>query len=100
MDHALPAGAVALDAAGDVHLAYTFIPAGDRGDFKVAHWKAGFDGVLADRRFLAGDRFIIADITALCGLDFGKISNLRIKPEHAHLSRWHAEVSSRPSAKA
>ena len=58
------------------------------------------DGVLADRRFLAGDRFSIADITALCGLDFGKISNLRIKPEHAHLSRWHAEVSSRPSAKA
>ena len=56
--------------------------------------------VLADREFIAGDHFTIADITAVVGVDFGRISNIRIKPECEHLSRWHKAVSSRPSAKA
>jgi glutathione S-transferase len=61
---------------------------------------AWLDGVLADRPFIAGPRYTIADITALCGIDFGKVSGIRIQPEHKNLARWHAEVSSRPSAKA
>ena len=56
--------------------------------------------VLADREFIAGDRFTIADITTLVGLDFGRISNIRVKPEHEHLSRWYKAVSGRLSAKA
>ena len=59
-----------------------------------------FDGVLAESRFLAGERFSIADITALVGLDFGRVVKIRPAPEHKHLARWHAEVSARPSAKA
>jgi glutathione S-transferase len=58
------------------------------------------DEVLADRPFVAGDRFSIADITALCGIDFGRVIGLRIQPEQKHLSRWHEAVSARPSAKA
>ena len=58
------------------------------------------DTVLAEREFVAGDRFTIADITALCGIDFGRVSKIRIQPEHTHLARWHAAVSARPSAKA
>ena len=50
--------------------------------------------------FVAGERFTIADITALCGIDFGRVSNIRIAPEQKNLTRWHDEVSSRPSAKA
>ena len=61
---------------------------------------AWLDTVLAEREFIAGDRFTIADITALCGIDFGRVSKIRIQPEHTHLARWHAAVSSRPSAKA
>ena len=61
---------------------------------------AWLDGVLADREFIAGDRYTIADITALCGIDFGRVSKIKIQPEHAHLARWHAAVSARPSAKA
>jgi glutathione S-transferase len=60
-----------------------------------------FDGELAQRPFIAGQRFTVADITALCGIDFGKVSNIRIKPEtHPNLAAWHARVSGRPSAKA
>ncbi|RMF13368.1 MAG: glutathione S-transferase family protein [Candidatus Dadabacteria bacterium] len=55
---------------------------------------------LANREYIAGDRFSIADITALVGIDFGRISNIRIQPEQTHLQRWYDAVSSRPSAKA
>lgn len=56
---------------------------------------------LAQRPYLAGPRFTVADITALCAIDFGKVSNLRIKAEtHPNLAAWHQRVSERPSAKA
>jgi len=56
---------------------------------------------LSQRAYLAGPRFTVADITALCAIDFGKISNLRIKADtHPHLAAWHARVNERPSTKA
>lgn len=59
------------------------------------------DGELGEREYLAGPRFTVADITALCAIDFGKVSNLRINAQtHPHLAAWHARVSSRPSARA
>jgi glutathione S-transferase len=60
---------------------------------------AWIDSELAHREFIAGDRFTIADITALCGIDFGKLSKIRIDPAVTpHLARWHQAVSARPSA--
>ena len=61
---------------------------------------AWLDRELAERSFVAGERFTIADITALCAIDFGRIVDIRIAPEHKHLARWHEAVSARPSAKA
>jgi glutathione S-transferase len=61
---------------------------------------AWLDGELASRRFVAGDKYTVADITALCAIDFGRPSNIRVAPEQKNLTRWHQEVSSRPSAKA
>jgi glutathione S-transferase len=58
------------------------------------------DGFLADRRFIAGERYTIADITALVAVDFAKLIKLRVSPEQKNLARWHEAVSSRPSAKA
>ena len=55
---------------------------------------------LADREFIAGERYSIADITALCGIDFGRVTGQRIAPEHSHLQRWYDRVSTRPSASA
>ena len=59
-----------------------------------------FDRELAGRPFIAGERYTIADITALCALDFGRVVDIRIAPEQKHLARWHEAVSARPSAKA
>ncbi len=61
---------------------------------------AWLDEVLADRAFVAGERFTIADITALCGIDFGRVVKVGIQPDQKHLSRWYEAVSSRPSARA
>jgi glutathione S-transferase len=58
------------------------------------------DSELAGRRFVAGDQFTIADITALVAIDFGRLSNIRIQPGQNNLGRWYQEVSARPSAKA
>jgi glutathione S-transferase len=58
------------------------------------------DTVLADREFIAGPRYTIADITALIGIDFGRTTGIRIQENQKNLARWHQAVSSRPSAKA
>lgn len=59
------------------------------------------DRELATRAYFANDRFSVADITAMCAIDFGKVSNLRIDgAKHPHLKAWHERVSARPSAKA
>ncbi|HVA82256.1 MAG TPA: glutathione S-transferase [Candidatus Binataceae bacterium] len=55
---------------------------------------------LAKREFIAGNRYTIADITALIGIDFGRTTGIKITPEQKNLQRWHDAVSSRPSAKA
>jgi glutathione S-transferase len=60
-----------------------------------------FDQELASRRFVALDRFTIADITTLCALDFGKLSDLRVRGDaHPHLKRWYDAMYERPSARA
>ncbi len=65
--------------------------------FKRLEW---IDSELADRQFVAGDRYTIADITLLVGIDFGRVSKIAIQPDQKNLTRWYDEVSSRPSAKA
>ena len=59
------------------------------------------DGWLADREFLAGERISIADITALCTIDFAtKLVDLKPDAQFEQLWRWHAAMSARPSADA
>lgn len=68
---------------------------------QVATRFAWLDRELASREFFAGNRFTVADITALCAIDFGKVVQIRVEPaEHPHLAAWHARISARPSAKA
>jgi glutathione S-transferase len=55
---------------------------------------------LAKHRFVAGDRFSVADITALVAVDFLKPAKLAMPDDLASVKRWHAEVSARPSASA
>jgi len=59
------------------------------------------DNELSKRTYMAGDRFTVADITALCAIDFGRVAKVRLDPDkHSNLVKWHALVSERPSTKA
>jgi glutathione S-transferase len=67
---------------------------------RVMEFLALLDRELKDRKFIAGDRYTVADITGLVGVDFMKPAKLAVPDAMANLKRWHAEVSARPSAKA
>lgn len=58
------------------------------------------DDELCRRPFVAGESFSVADITALCAIDFANAVGIETPPGLEHLARWHATVSSRPSASA
>ena len=67
---------------------------------KFRETAAWFNTVLARQPYLAGERFTIADITALCALDFGR-GLLKYKPADeglVHLAAWRERVGQRPSA--
>ncbi|PZU88989.1 MAG: glutathione S-transferase [Chelatococcus sp.] len=52
---------------------------------------------LAGNRFLCGDRFTVADITAGIAIDFMKPARLSLPEDFPHIRRWHGEVSGRSS---
>ncbi len=58
------------------------------------------DRRLADHEFLAADRFTIADVVAVVGLDFARLIKYRPPEELTHLARWLAECRARPAATA
>jgi glutathione S-transferase len=58
------------------------------------------DEQLGVNRYVAGDTYSVADITAMVAIDFMKPARVTRPEGLAHLERWYGEVSSRPSAKA
>lgn len=67
---------------------------------RVTQFLELLDTELGKHEFIAGDRFTVADITALCTVDFMKPARLTVPEGAANVKRWHATVSARPSAKA
>jgi glutathione S-transferase len=67
---------------------------------RIAAFLAFLDRELKDRPFVAGDHYSVADITGLVAVDFMKPAKLTVPEEFTSLRRWHAEVSTRPSARA
>jgi glutathione S-transferase len=73
---------------------------GEASKPKVFEFLEILDRELAGRPFVAGDRFSVADNTALVTVDFMKPVKLAL-PEHLRqVRRWYGDVSARPSAKA
>ena len=58
------------------------------------------DEELGKRRYIAGEHYSVADITALVAIDFMKPAKIQRPEGLKNLARWHAEVLERPSAKA
>ena len=70
-----------------------------RGRIRVEHFFHAMDARLADREFVAGARYTMADISTLVLVDFAGWSKLPVPEECPNLRRWYSAVSSRPSAK-
>jgi glutathione S-transferase len=87
----------ALPGADD----YEQIPAlVERSRTRVGKFFPMLDARLAEREFVAGTHYSIADITSLVAVDFARWIKFAIPDECVHLRRWYAAVSARPSAKA
>ena len=70
----------------------------NRGTYSgVQRW---LDKELADRPFLTGDSYSMADICLLSTVDFAGWIGLPLDEENANLGAWHKRVSARPSASA
>lgn len=80
---------------------YAQIPAlVERGRARVRGFFDDLDRQLAHGRFVAGEAFTVADITAFVTVEFAAWIEEKPAPAHAQLLRWHGEVAARPSARA
>lgn len=72
----------------------------ERGRRGVGIFYERFEAELARTEFLAGGYFSLADITALCVVDFARSIGFEIPGSNTRTREWHASVSSRLSAGA
>ena len=73
----------------------------ERSKRRLRNFFADFDDRLGEAAFVAGQRFSVADITALVTVDFAaRAINFAVSNEHRSLKRWYDAVSSRPSMAA
>jgi glutathione S-transferase len=69
-----------------------------RGLARVRNFFTTLDERPAGCEFVAGERFSIADITAVVAVDFARV--VKVKPDeqqHPNLVRWRAAMAQRPS---
>lgn len=72
-----------------------------RGTIMWTAFIEGLNGHLADgRRWITGESYSFADVTALVTLDFARSANLLVPARFGHVLRWHEAASERPSARA
>lgn len=72
----------------------------ERSRARVLSFFKTLERQLAQHEYIAGDRFTIADITAVVTIDFAARVKISIDEDAANLRRWYASVSARPSASA
>lgn len=72
----------------------------DRGRAGMGRFFDRIDARLGESRFLAGDDFTIADITAFITIEFVKRAEIEVPERCTNVRRWVEDVSARPSASA
>jgi glutathione S-transferase len=58
------------------------------------------DGLLPGKKFIAGDRFTVADIILYSAVEFGISVGQQLDPELKNIASWRERVTARPAAKA
>ena len=65
---------------------------------RAMHYLGVLNDALGENAYVAGDKYTIADITAMVAIDFMKPARLKVPDEHANIKRWYGEVAQRPSS--
>jgi glutathione S-transferase len=73
---------------------------GEANKPKALEVLAFMDQELAQRAYIAGNDYSVADITAMVAIDFMRVARIQRSPDLKNLDRWYNVVSARPSAKA
>lgn len=68
-----------------------------RGVVRAQQFFVMLNDRLAEREFIATDRFSIADITAVVAVDFARVVKVKVGEQHPHLQRWRAAMAQRPA---
>jgi len=77
---------------------YAQIPElGKRGIERLQRFLVVLNERLEGRDYVAGDRFSVADITAVVAVDFARIVKVKPGEQHPHLLKWRAKVGERPA---
>jgi glutathione S-transferase len=69
----------------------------ERGKQRVARFHKKFNEQLASNKFVAGDKFSVADITTVTVVDFGHALEMPIPGDCPHVKRWFDEMRQRES---
>ena len=77
---------------------YAQIPElGRRGLERLQRFLVVLNDRLDGRDYIAGDRFSVADITAVVAVDFARVVKVKPGEQHPHLLRWRAKIGERPA---
>lgn len=68
-----------------------------RGVARVQQFFVTLDAHLAQREFIAGERFSIADLAAVVAVDFARVVKVKPGEQHPFLVRWRAAMAQRPA---
>ena len=70
----------------------------ERGKQRFANFLAFLEQRLGESEHVAGERYSIADITAMVAIDFARVIRAKPGDDQPNLQRWHTAVAARPSA--
>ncbi len=68
-----------------------------RGLARVQQFFVTLNDRLAEREFVATDRFSVADITTVVAVDFARVIKVKPSEAHPHLVRWRTAMGQRAS---
>ncbi len=73
---------------------------GERGLAQIDAFMGKLEERLEGRDYIAAAQLSVADITAVCFLDFAKVVGKRLTDRHPNIQRWRANLALRPSFNA
>lgn len=69
----------------------------ERGKAQIGHFLESFNRHMKDREFIAADRFSVADVTAICFLDFMRVTGRKLDENAPHVRDYRTRMGERAS---